>query len=106
MIDKEAVRKDRAAGMRYADIAEKHGCSKQYIGLICRGYNTTWTPGNWCSPEPTDANVYKLEHELILNTEIWSFVDKKEMVQGLFYIAGINTMAQAVVEALREVKDV
>ena len=39
MIDKEAVRKDRAAGMRYADIAEKHGCSKQYIGLICRGYN-------------------------------------------------------------------
>lgn len=34
MIDKEAVRKDRAAGMRYADIAEKHGCSKQYMQAI------------------------------------------------------------------------
>lgn len=53
----------------------------------------------------TDANVYKLEHELILDTNIWSFVDKEETVKGLFYIAGINNMAQAVVEALREVKD-
>lgn len=54
----------------------------------------------------TDANVYKLEHELIMDTNIWSFLDKKEMVQGLFYVAGINAMAQAVVEALREVENV
>lgn len=56
----------------------------------------------------TDANVYLIEHKLI-----------QDMCRGYFetgnpdtirdttmYIAGANDMAQAVVEALREVKDV
>ena len=53
----------------------------------------------------TDANVYKLEHQLIQETNIWSFVEEKEMVQGLFYVAEINAMAQALIEALQEVNN-
>ena len=54
----------------------------------------------------TDAMVYKLEHELLLNLEPFAAKDDREAGDLAMYAAGVVDMAQAVVEALREVKNV
>lgn len=54
----------------------------------------------------TDAMVYKMEHNILLDLEFWAFTDDHEARDVSMYIAGVRDMAQAVVEALREVKNV
>ena len=54
----------------------------------------------------TDANVYKLEHKIIQELDIWSLRTPEEIRDVLYCIAGINMMADDVVEALQEVKNV
>ena len=54
----------------------------------------------------TAENVYKLAHEMILNIEPFAAKDDREARDLLMYSAGITDMAQAVVEALQEVRNV
>lgn len=54
----------------------------------------------------TDANVYKLEHKILLDLEFWCMKDEREAKDAAMYIAGVRDMAQAVIDALREVKNV
>lgn len=53
----------------------------------------------------TDANVYKLEHELIQEMGVFTAANDREARDLTMWIAGVNAMAQAVVEALREVRN-
>ena len=39
MADKYKIHEDREAGMKYREIAEKHGVSYQYVATICGKYN-------------------------------------------------------------------
>jgi transcriptional regulator with XRE-family HTH domain len=39
MADKNQILEDRDTGLRYADIARKHGVSRQYVSAICGRYN-------------------------------------------------------------------
>lgn len=54
----------------------------------------------------TDANVYLIEHNLIQGMEMFVVGDDRQARDLTMYVAGVNDMAQAVVEALREVKNV
>lgn len=53
----------------------------------------------------TDAMVYKLEHKLISDMDVFSVDGDEEARDLTMWIAGVNSMAQAVVEALQEVKN-
>jgi NAD(P)H-flavin reductase len=56
----------------------------------------------------TDANVYLIEHKLVRDICAGCFdvTDTQADRDTLLYVCGVNDMAQAVVEALREVKNV
>ena len=55
----------------------------------------------------TDANVYLIEHKIVRDMCLGCFeTENPDTIRDTtMYIAGVNDMAQAVVEALREVKD-
>ena len=53
----------------------------------------------------TDANVYLIEHKILLDLEFWAFANNRDAKATAMYIAGVRDMAQAVVEALREVEN-
>ena len=53
----------------------------------------------------TEANVYKLEHDLIQEMNVFTAVGDEEARDLTMWIAGVNAMAQAVIEALKEVKN-
>lgn len=52
-----------------------------------------------------DADVYLIEHKILLDLEFWVFANDRDAKDTAMYIAGVRDMAQAVVEALREVKN-
>lgn len=54
----------------------------------------------------TDYAVYKLEHDLIREMDVFTAAGDEEARDLTMWIAGVNTMAQVVIEALREVKNV
>lgn len=54
----------------------------------------------------TDANVYLIEHRLIQDIDAFTAAGDREARDVAMWIAGVNAMAQAMVEALREVKNV
>lgn len=53
----------------------------------------------------TDADVYLIEHKILLDFDLWDLPERQAR-DTVMYIAGVRDMEQAVVEALREVKDV
>lgn len=53
----------------------------------------------------TDANVYLIEHLLIQDSNPLEVHTPEQARDALMYIAGINAMAQAVIEGMREVKN-
>jgi hypothetical protein len=53
----------------------------------------------------TDANVYLIEHNLIQNLDVFVVGEDRHARDLAMYVAGVNDMAQAVVEALKEVKN-
>lgn len=54
----------------------------------------------------TDDMVYKMEHNILLDLEFWTFTGDHEARDVSMYIAGVRDMAQAVIDAMREVKNV
>lgn len=54
----------------------------------------------------SDAIVYKLEHNLIQEMDVFSVSGDEEARDLTMWIAGVNDMAQAVVEAMQEVRNV
>lgn len=54
----------------------------------------------------TDAMVYKLEHNILLDLEFWAFTGDHEARDVAMYVAGVRDMAQAVIDAMQEVKNV
>ena len=51
----------------------------------------------------TEDNVLRVEHTLISNQIIWE-CPKDDCEKLLMYIAGVNDMANEVIEAMREIK--
>ena len=51
----------------------------------------------------TDAMVYKLEHNLIQEMDVFTANGDQEARDLTMWIAGVNAMAQAVVEAIEKV---
>lgn len=54
----------------------------------------------------TDYAVYKLEHNLILEMDVFTAAGDEEARDLTMWIAGVNAMAQAVIEAIEEAKNV
>lgn len=54
----------------------------------------------------TEYAVYKLEHKLIQDMDVFVSESDEEARDLTMWIAGVNAMAQAVVEAMQEVKNV
>lgn len=51
----------------------------------------------------TEDNVFRIEHNLIRDTELWDDLENQERnIALLTYISGINDMAQAIVRVLKE----
>ena len=50
-----------------------------------------------------ENNVLKVQHDLILKSLIWE-CPKEDREALLMYIAGVNDMAQATIEAIQELK--
>ena len=51
----------------------------------------------------TEDNVYRVEHKLIHDSVLWESMDNdRECHTMLAYICGINDMAAAVIECLKE----
>lgn len=51
----------------------------------------------------TEDAVYRIEHNLIRETELWDDLENKTRnIAFLTYILGINDMAQAIVRVLQE----
>ena len=49
-----------------------------------------------------EHNVLMVQHDIIRNSLIWD-CPKEDREALLMYIAGVNDMAQAVIEAMREI---
>ena len=54
----------------------------------------------------TDAMVYKLEHDLINSMDVFTANGDQEARDLTMWIAGVNAMAQAVIEAMEAVNNV
>lgn len=54
----------------------------------------------------TESIVHKLEHNLIRDMDVFTASGDEEARDLTMFIAGVNAMAQAVIEAMREVKNV
>ena len=53
----------------------------------------------------TDDNVYRVEHKLIKDSLLWEAVDDEKLCHAMVaYVCGINDMAEAVVEYLKELR--
>lgn len=53
----------------------------------------------------TEDNVYRVEHKLIRETGLWDDLeDEKRNIALLAYVSGINDMAKAIVDALKELR--
>lgn len=53
----------------------------------------------------TEDNVYRIEHKIIRETDIWDDLeDEKRNIALLAYVSGINDMAKAIVDALKELR--
>ena len=52
-----------------------------------------------------EYNVLKLQHDILRNSLIWE-CPKEDREALLMHIAGVNDMAQAVIEAIQELKKV
>lgn len=51
----------------------------------------------------TEDNVYRIEHQMIRETDLWDdLADEKRNIALLAYVSGINDMAQAIVNAIKE----
>ena len=50
----------------------------------------------------TEDNVLRVEHKLIQDQLIWD-CHKDDREALLMYIAGVNDMAQSIIEAMREI---
>lgn len=51
----------------------------------------------------TEDAVYRIEHNLIRDTELWDDLENQERnIALLTYISGINDMTQAIVRVLKE----
>ena len=53
----------------------------------------------------TDAMVYKLEHDILMDFDLWDLPGEQARYT-IMYIAGVRDMAQAVIDAMQEVKNV
>lgn len=55
----------------------------------------------------TEDNVYRVEHQQISDLVPWDFRDNNRSARDAFmYILGVHEMADAIIEAMREVKNV
>lgn len=52
-----------------------------------------------------EHNVLMVQHDILRNSLIWE-CPKEDREALLMYIAGVNDMAQAVIEAIQELKKV
>lgn len=51
----------------------------------------------------TEDNVYRIEHKMIRETDLWDDLeDEKRNIMLLAYVSGINDMAKAIVDAIKE----
>lgn len=51
----------------------------------------------------TEDNVYRVEHKMIFDADLWDdLASETRNIALLAYVSGINDMAQAIVEALKE----
>lgn len=54
----------------------------------------------------TEENVLKVQHKMIQDSLLWETFDSDRLMQQMLaYVTGINDMTQAIIEAIREVKN-